>query len=232
MNFGAPEKSRTPNLMIRSHTLYPIELRALKLLYTLCKSYATLYKRNMRLFLLFILCYFFSFQSNAEIGKETGLEIPRYISLKSNDTNVRVGPSINYPITIKFIVKNYPLMIIEEYDDWRKVVDFNNKVGWVHKSLISGNRTGIILSQKDDFVEVSNINNGSIIGKLGKGNVIDVIKCKIKWCLISFYNHKGWVNKKNIWGVKDKEIINKSYFQMFEDIYWKSLNAINNNINF
>ena len=26
---GAPEKSRTPNLMIRSHTLYPIELQAL-----------------------------------------------------------------------------------------------------------------------------------------------------------------------------------------------------------
>ncbi len=26
---GAPERSRTPNLLIRSQTLYPIELRAL-----------------------------------------------------------------------------------------------------------------------------------------------------------------------------------------------------------
>ena len=27
--YGAPERSRTPNLLIRSQTLYPIELRAL-----------------------------------------------------------------------------------------------------------------------------------------------------------------------------------------------------------
>ena len=29
MGYGAPEKSRTPNLQIRSLALYPIELRAL-----------------------------------------------------------------------------------------------------------------------------------------------------------------------------------------------------------
>tara|TARA_A100001011_G_C13920921_1_gene679106 strand:+ start:107 stop:667 length:561 start_codon:yes stop_codon:yes gene_type:complete len=186
----------------------------------------------MRFFLLFILVNFFSFQSNAEIGKETGFEIPRYISLKSNDANIRVGPSINYPIAIKFIVKNYPLKIIEEYNDWRKVEDFNNKVGWVHKSLLSGKRTGIVLSNNNNFVEVSNTNNGSIIGKLGKGNVVNIIKCKIKWCLISFDNYKGWINKDNIWGLKKNEVININYFQIFEDIYWKSLNIINNNINF
>ena len=28
-DYGAPERSRTPNLLIRSQTLYPIELRAL-----------------------------------------------------------------------------------------------------------------------------------------------------------------------------------------------------------
>ena len=45
----------------------------------------------------------------------------RYVSLKSNDANIRVGPSINYPIVIKFIQHNYPLKILEEYDDWRKL---------------------------------------------------------------------------------------------------------------
>ncbi len=29
--YGAPERSRTPNLLIRSQTLYPIELRALNM---------------------------------------------------------------------------------------------------------------------------------------------------------------------------------------------------------
>ena len=40
------------------------------------------------------------------IGVETGLEVPRYVSLKSNDSNIRVGPSKNYPISIKYVVKN------------------------------------------------------------------------------------------------------------------------------
>ena len=36
----------------------------------------------------------------ADLGSETGYNLPRYVSLKSNDVNLRVGPSINYPIII------------------------------------------------------------------------------------------------------------------------------------
>ena len=69
-----------------------------------------LYKNfNMKFILVFISIIIFSKVSNADIGKETGLEIPRYVSLKSNDANIRVGPSMNYPIEIKYILKNYPL---------------------------------------------------------------------------------------------------------------------------
>ena len=35
LNFGAPDRSRTHNLLIRSQTLYPIELRAHNLIYYL-----------------------------------------------------------------------------------------------------------------------------------------------------------------------------------------------------
>ena len=181
----------------------------------------------MRLFLSFILFLCFSTQSIAEIGKETGLEIPRYVSLKSNDTNIRVGPSKNYPIIKKYIIKNYPLKIIEEYDDWRKVEDFKRTIGWVHKSLISGNRTGIILPSNTEYIEVFNSINGISIGKLGSGNIVNIDKCKIEWCSISLNNFYGWVNKKDIWGVKNKEIIDIGYTQILEDLYWKSLNEIN-----
>ena len=67
-----------------------------------------LYKNiNMQIVIVLISIIIFSQVSNANIGKETGLEIPRYVSLKSNDANIRVGPSKNYPIEIKFIKKNY-----------------------------------------------------------------------------------------------------------------------------
>ena len=187
-----------------------------------------LYKNiTMQIVMAFILIIIFSQASNADIGKETGLEIPRYVSLKSNDANIRVGPSKNYPIEIKFIIKNYPLKVLEEYEEWRRVEDFKKNIGWIHKSLISGTRTGIVLSNDNKTIKLLNTLNGNVIGEIGEGNIVFLEKCKIDWCLVSSRNYKGWIDKKYIWGVKEKEIIKISFFQKFEDMYWKSLNYLN-----
>ena len=187
-----------------------------------------LYKNiSMQIIIAFISIIIFSQICNAEIGKETGLEIPRYISLKSNDANIRVGPSKNYPIEIKYINKNYPLKVLEEYEDWRKVEDFQKNFGWIHKSLISGIRTGIVLSNDNKTIKLLNTLNGNVIGEIGSGNIVFLEKCKIDWCLVSFRDYKGWIDKKNIWGVKEKEIIKISFFQKFEDTYWNSVNYLN-----
>ena len=180
----------------------------------------------MQIVIAFISIIIFSQASNAGIGQETGLEIPRYVSLKSNDANIRVGPSKKYPIEIKYIQKNYPLKILEEYEDWRKVQDFKNNIGWIHKSLISGTRTGIVLSNDSKNIKLLNTLDGNVIGEIGKGNIVFLEKCKIDWCLVSSRNYKGWVHKKYIWGVKEKEIINISFFQRFDDLYWKSINFL------
>tara|TARA_S200000501_G_C20515725_1_gene609027 strand:- start:46 stop:609 length:564 start_codon:yes stop_codon:yes gene_type:complete len=178
----------------------------------------------MKFIISLILSIFFTKICYGEVGKETGLEIPRYVSLKSNDANIRVGPSTNYPIIIKYIQKSYPLKILEEYDDWRKIEDFNKNNGWIHKSLISGNRTGIILSNNDDKIKVYNTIEGKMIGNIGAGNIISINKCKIDWCSISIDEYKGWILKKNIWGVEDTETIDINFLQIVIDLYWKSFN--------
>ena len=187
-----------------------------------------LYKNiNMKFKIVFISMIIFCQVSNANVGKETGLEIPRYVSLKSDDANIRVGPSKNYPIEIKYVKRNYPLKVLEEYEEWRKVEDFNNNIGWIHKSLISGIRTGIVLSNDSKNIKLFNTLDGSVIGEIGMGNIVFLEKCKIDWCLVSSGNFKGWMDKKYIWGVKEKEIIKISIFQRFEDLYWKSVNSLN-----
>ena len=187
-----------------------------------------LYKNiRMQIIIVFISIIFFYQASNANIGKETGLEIPRYVSLKSDDANIRVGPSKNYPIKIKYIIKSYPLKVLEEYEDWRKVEDFKKNIGWIHKSLISGTRTGIVLSNNNKTTKLLNTLGGDLIGEIGKGNIIFLEKCKIDWCLVSSGNYKGWMDKKYIWGVNEKEIIKISFLQRFVDLYWKSFNYLN-----
>ena len=120
----------------------------------------------MQTVIAFISIIIFSQISNADIGKETGLEIPRYVSLKSDDANIRVGPSKNYPIEIKYIKKNYPLKVLDEYEEWRKVEDFNRNIGWIHKSLISGIRPGIVLSKDNNNIELLNSLDGNFIGEI------------------------------------------------------------------
>ena len=187
-----------------------------------------LYKNiSMQIIIVLISIIIFSQISNADTGKETGLEIPRYVSLKSNDANIRVGPSKNYPIEIKYIKKNYPLKVLEEYEGWRKVEDFKKNFGWIHKSLISGTRTGIVLSSDNKNIKLLNTLDGNVIGEIGKGNIVNLEKCKISWCLVSAKNFKGWIDKKYIWGVKEKEIIKINFLQRFEDLYWKSVNYLN-----
>ena len=180
----------------------------------------------LQIIILIIVIITFTQNTFAEFGRETGLEIPRFVSLKSDDANIRVGPSMNYPIKIKYILKNYPLKILEEYEDWRKVEDFKNNIGWIHKSLISGTRTGIVLSKDNKNIELLNTLEGNIIGEIGKGNIIILEKCKIDWCLVSAGNFKGWMDKKHIWGIKQNEIIKINLLQKFEDLYWNSINSL------
>ena len=87
-----------------------------------------------------ILFFLLSFSLNAKTGSVTGLEIPRVVSLKSNEVNLRVGPSTNYPIELTYVTENLPVEIIDEFDVWRKARDHNGTIGWLHKRLIIGER--------------------------------------------------------------------------------------------
>ncbi len=179
-------------------------------------------------FIFFLIFYLLMFSSYAEIGIETGLDIPRFVSLKSDDANIRIGPSKNYPIVIKYISKNYPLMITDEYEDWRKIKDFENNQGWIHKSLIKGNRTGIIITTEKQSVKIYNTINGKAIGEIYRGNIVDLKKCNFNSCLILINNHKGWIAKENIWGVKDEETFNIGYLDSLIHLLFKSMNFISN----
>ena len=165
------------------------------------------------------------------IGSQTGLEIPRYVSLKSNDSNMRVGPSKNYPIKLNYISKNYPVKIIDEYLDWRKIEDFEKNTGWMHKSLLKGERYGLILSTNKSRVNIYNSINGKVIGEINTKLIVRLSKCKIDWCFILINNYKGWIRKKNIWGVKGNEKFNISFIEMFNDYYFKSINYFDRYIN-
>ena len=166
-----------------------------------------------------------SFNLHAKIGSVTTLEIPRFVSLKSNDVNLRVGPSTNYPIILKYITQNLPVEIIDEFDVWRKITDHNGSIGWLHKSLIKGDRfilTGVKSGKDTNLYKRP---NGKVIGVIKKNNILDLNLCLLSWCRVSQNKIKGWLLKKNVWGVYDFEIYNTSFYQPIIDQYWRILNS-------
>ncbi len=68
----------------------------------------------------------------------SGLPVPRFVSLKSDETNVRTGPGTRYPIAWVYRRAGMPVEVVEEYDLWRKIRDVEGTTGWVHKTMLAG----------------------------------------------------------------------------------------------
>ena len=176
-------------------------------------------------FLVTLIFIIFAHNVSAEKkGEFTGYKLPRFVSLKSDNVNLRVGPSENYPIKLKYITQNFPVEIIDEYDVWRQVRDLNDKVGWIHKSLLKGDRYIIIKSKNNVKYNLHNYPNGKKIGLIKKNNIVELKKCLKDWCLIKHKKIKGWILKKHLWGVYTDEKYNIGYMHFFIELYWKFIN--------
>ena len=168
--------------------------------------------------LLIINC---SFANAKSIGPSTGYELPRYVSLKSNKSNLRVGASKDYPKILTYVIENLPIEITDEYKQWREVKDIDGNHGWMHKSLFQGDRFGIIKTNYIEPAKIFNKPRGAVIGKIGNRNIVKIDKCLKSWCHISFDKANGWVNKINIWGAYKEEEFNVPFFQFIINLYWR-----------
>lgn len=140
-------------------------------------------------------------------GPVTNLPIPRYVSLKAAKANVRRGPSLTHRIDWIFKRRDMPLMVTAEHDNWRRVQDRDGAGGWVHYTLISGNRTVIV--QADMLpLNMRPEPNTTMVAQLELGVVANLGKCQPEWCRISAGGYKGWARKSDIWGVGVDEIRN------------------------
>jgi len=148
-------------------------------------------------------------------GRNTGYPIPRFISLRSNEVNLRSGPGTRYPI--KWVIKrrHLPVKVIDEFGHWRRVQLFDGSIGWIKKTLLSPQQAAIIIGdqlrilyRKPGFHEVP-------VALLEPGVMGLVDRCQKNWCALTINsrtgNHtvdqqsidefSGWIKRELIWGV-------------------------------
>ena len=141
----------------------------------------------------------------SERGPVTNLPMPRFVSLKAEEGNVRRGPSLSHRIDWVFTRRNMPLEVTAEYGHWRRVRDRDGMGGWVHYSLLSGVRHVIIetdmtplLIKPDPESPVNAMAESGVIARLDS--------CGLDWCRVVAGSSKGWVEKRRLWGIRPDEV--------------------------
>jgi len=127
-----------------------------------------------------------------------------FASTRSNETNVRAGPGQNYPIKFTFKIRALPVRVINEYDNWNEIEDFEGQNGWVTQSLLTKKRTLLVRTSKS-FVNVHSKDNekSRVILRLENNVIGDYLKCVEGWCGIKIDGKKGWVQKIDLFGGDD-----------------------------
>jgi SH3-like domain-containing protein len=147
--------------------------------------------------------------ANAQERQGTGLPLPRFVSLKSNDVNVRRGPGQEYDVAFTYVREGLPVEITQEFDNWRKIRDSEGAEGWVFHSLLSGERTALVApwDTTGPFpTHVSADPAAAIVAYLEPKVIADVEECTGTWCLISVKGYEGWIEQERLWGVYPNEV--------------------------
>jgi SH3-like domain-containing protein len=134
----------------------------------------------------------------------SGLPIPRYVSLKSDNVNVRAGPTKDNDVAWVFTRSGLPVEITAEFENWRRVRDSEGAEGWVYHSLLSGRRTAVVtMKSKDELAPLYDraSSSGAVTARLQAGVIAQVRTCDSHWCHIAGDGFEGWIEQQRLWGV-------------------------------
>ena len=142
------------------------------------------------------------------VVKGTGLPLPRFVSLRANEVNLRTGPGVQYPVDWVYLRRNLPMEIITEYGTWRKVRDWQGSQGWVHQSMVSGIRTFIITGNTRSVRRKADAKSPPVV-TLEVGVIGKLVSCPDinGWCRVEIDGNKGWLRRVDFWGVLKNEVM-------------------------
>ncbi|HTW33266.1 MAG TPA: SH3 domain-containing protein [Rhizomicrobium sp.] len=158
----------------------------------------------MRIFFLFLLGSVLLAATARAV--EPSPAVPRFASLASDKVYMREGPTYRHPILWVYHRRGLPVEIVAQYDVCRKVRDADGTTGWVHASMIAERRTVVVTADKPAPVRRSDDPRGAIIALAGKGVIAKLDACEATACEIEAGETQGWIDKKNIWGVRVGEV--------------------------
>ncbi len=137
----------------------------------------------------------------------SGLPLPRFVTLRAAKVNMRSGPGIRYPIEWEFSRKGLPVEVVDEFETWRRIRDWQGSEGWVHQSMLSGQRGAIVVGA-DRLLRRKPEPGAPAIAEIQMQVVGRLHDCRDGWCLIEAKGYEGWLREGEIYGAYPGEKFN------------------------
>jgi SH3-like domain-containing protein len=141
-------------------------------------------------------------------GSVSGLPVPRFVSLKADRVNVRAGPNKDQEVRWVYTRAGMPVEITAEFENWRRVRDWEGAEGWVYHSLLSGKRTAVVVPKsKDELVPLYENPDleAAELARLQSGVLGALKTCNGNWCQFAGKNFDGWIRQERLWGAYPNE---------------------------
>ena len=137
-------------------------------------------------------------------------KLPRFVSLRSNPVNARSGPGIKYQIAWVYMQKSAPVEVIAEFEDWRKVRDWQGSESWIKSQMLNSKRFAKVTAPGENNLYAKSNYKSTVIARVEDDVVGEIKKCPANndFCLLKFENIEGWMPRQNLYGIYKEETIN------------------------
>jgi SH3-like domain-containing protein len=128
------------------------------------------------------------------------IEKPYWASLKFDRTNMRVGPSREYPIEWVYKRKGLPVRVLRSRDEWDLVQDPDGAKGWISGSQLTRARSAMVTGEGPVDMREEPRGSSALRWRAEPGVVASLLSCREGWCEIDVGGRTGWVASIRLWG--------------------------------
>jgi SH3-like domain-containing protein len=99
-----------------------------------------------------------------------------------------------------------PVEIVAEFENWRKIRDWQGTSGWVREYLLTGKR-GFVIAANSASLHKSPATSADVMAELEPQVTGEIRSCAGDWCRVKVAGVSGWIERTDIWGVYKSEPI-------------------------
>lgn len=136
----------------------------------------------------------------------TGLDVPRWVSLKSSEVRARQGPGLDYRILWEYRAAGLPVQVIAETREWRKICDPEGSVAWIHRSVVSGRRGAFNASAAEVPVRARRAGDAPVRARFTPRSVVALEGCEDGWCEVRARKLRGWLVEGAVFGTRSRAL--------------------------